>query len=83
MMNEEVIHKINTALAENFEVDPASITPDASMKETLDLDSLDYVDLVVLLEQHFGLKVKGSEFADIKTFGDFYRSVDQHTRQEE
>ena len=82
MMNEDIIKKINTVLAENFEIDPTSITPDALMKETLDLDSLDYVDLVVLLEQHFGLKVKGSEFADIKTFEDFYQYILKHTNQE-
>ena len=79
MMYEEIIDKINTALVENFEVDPVSITPDASMKETLNLDSLDYVDLVVLLEQHFGLMVKGSDFAEIHTFEDFYQYIFKHT----
>ena len=79
MTHEEIIDKINTVLAEDFEVEAASITPDASMKEVLDLDSLDYVDLVVMLEQHFGLKVKGSEFADIKTFDDFYQYIFKHT----
>jgi acyl carrier protein len=79
MTHEEIINKINTVLADDFEIDQASITPDASMKEVLDLDSLDYVDLVVLLEQHFGLKVKGSEFADILTFGDFYQYIFKHT----
>jgi len=79
MIHEEIIEKINTVLAEDFEVELESITPDASMKEVLDLDSLDYVDLVVLLEQHFGLKVKGSEFADIQTFGDFYQYIFKHT----
>ena len=79
MSHEEIIDKINTVLAEDFEVELESITPDASMKEVLDLDSLDYVDLVVLLEQHFGLIVKGSEFADIQTFGDFYQYIFKHT----
>ena len=78
MTHEEIINKINTLLAEDYEVEPESITPDASMKEVLDLDSLDYVDLVVLLEQHFGLRVKGSEFADIQTFGDFYQYIFKH-----
>jgi len=82
MTHEEIVNKINAALAEDFEVDQESITPDASMKEILDLDSLDYVDLIVLLEQHFGLKVKGSEFADIKTFEDFYQYILKHTNQE-
>ena len=79
MTHEEIIDTINSVLAEDFEVELESITPDASMKKVLDLDSLDYVDLVVLLEQHFGLKVKGSEFADIDTFGDFYQYIFNHT----
>jgi acyl carrier protein len=78
MTHEEIIKKINSVLAEDFEIDEANITPDASMKETLDLDSLDYVDLVVLLEQHFGLKVKGSEFADIQTFENLYQYIFKH-----
>jgi acyl carrier protein len=83
MTHEEIIDKINAVLAESFEIDRESITPDASLKETLDLDSLDYVDLVVLVEQHFGLKVKGSEFADIQTFGDFYQYIFQHIDRKE
>ena len=79
MTREEIINKINSVLAEDFEVELAEITPEASMKEVLDLDSLDYVDLVVLLEQHFGLKVKGSEFADIHTFADFYQYIFKNT----
>ena len=82
MTREDIINKINTVLAEDFEVDQESITPDASMKDVLDLDSLDYVDLVVLLEQNFGLKVKGSEFADIHTFGDFYQYIFKHINVE-
>jgi len=82
MTHEEIIDRINTVLAEDFEIDQTSITPDASMKEVLDLDSLDYVDLVVLLEQHFGLKVKSSEFADIQTFSDFYQYIFKHINSE-
>ena len=82
MTHEEIANKINTALAEDFEVDRESITPDASMKETLDLDSLDYVDLIVLLEQHFGLKVKGSDFAEIQTFGDLHQYIFKHIHRE-
>ncbi len=81
MTREEIVSKINIVLAEDFEVELESITPDASMKEVLDLDSLDYVDLVVLLEQNFGLKVKGSDFAEIVTFEDFYQYILKHIGQ--
>ncbi|HEX5153708.1 MAG TPA: phosphopantetheine-binding protein [Parafilimonas sp.] len=64
--------KINNFLAEEFEVDPERIIPGANLKETLDLDSLDYIDLVVVIENNFSFKVKPGDFANISTFSDFY-----------
>ncbi|MCO6461203.1 MAG: acyl carrier protein [Saprospiraceae bacterium] len=71
----QIIARINTFLSEEFEVEPSVITPEASIKDTLGLDSLDFVDLVVLIERHFGFKMAGEDFADIKTFEDFYNYV--------
>ena len=51
MTNEEIIEKIRTTLAEEFEVDIDVIQPDAPLMETLELDSLDLVDMVVLVEK--------------------------------
>lgn len=45
------------------------------LMETLELDSLDLVDMVVLVEKNFGFNVTGQDFADIKTFQDFYDLV--------
>ncbi|MBX2903506.1 MAG: acyl carrier protein [Chitinophagales bacterium] len=75
MTIEDVSHKINEFLAEEFETDIATITPDAPLKETLELDSLDYIDLVVILEGNFGIKVKQEEFTSIVTFNDLYQYV--------
>jgi acyl carrier protein len=75
MTNEEIIETINAFLIDEFEVDGDEISPDAPLKETLDLDSLDYVDLVVVIESNFGFKVKGEDFTDIHTFQDFYDYV--------
>lgn len=69
---EEIVLKINNFLAEEFEVDPERIIPGANLKETLDLDSLDYIDLVVVIENNFSFKVKPGDFANISTFSDFY-----------
>jgi acyl carrier protein len=82
MTRENIVEKINTVLSEDFEVELEKIIPEASMKEVLDLDSLDYVDLVVLLEQHFNLKIKGSDFAEIVTFEDFYQYILTHIGQQ-
>jgi acyl carrier protein len=72
MNNNEIIEKINAVLAEEFEVDPAIITPDAPLMETLDMDSLDLVDVVVLVEQSFGITLKGEDFVGMTTFQNFY-----------
>ncbi len=72
MEQAEIISKINSVLADEFEVEQNEFLPDAPLMQTLDLDSLDLVDMVVLIEQHFGILVKGSDFANIKTFQDFY-----------
>ena len=75
MGNEEIIEKIRTTLAEEFEVDIDLIQPDALLMQTLGLDSLDLVDMVVLVEQNFGFTITGNDFAGIKTFQDFYNLV--------
>ena len=70
--NEEIVRKINGFLVEEFEVDPSKITPDGTLKDTLELDSLDYIDLVVVIENNFSFKVKPEDFTGILTFQDFY-----------
>ncbi len=72
MDHNEIIAKINTVLAGEFEVDEAIIAPDAPLMETLDMDSLDLVDVVVLVEQNFGITLKGEDFVGMSTFQDFY-----------
>ncbi|MBC7423980.1 MAG: acyl carrier protein, partial [Ferruginibacter sp.] len=46
-----------------------------NLKETLGLDSLDYIDLVVVIESNFSFKVKPEEFTHIATLQDFYDYV--------
>jgi acyl carrier protein len=75
MNQQEIIEKINAFMVEDFEVDEQAITPEADLKATLDLDSLDYIDLVVAIEQNFGFKVKPEDFQTMHTIQDFYSYV--------
>ncbi len=75
MTEQEIIAKINEVLAEEFETDADSITPDAPLMQTLELDSLDLVDVVVLIESNFGVTLVGPDFVGIKTFEDFYNLI--------
>lgn len=75
MKKEEIIQKIRESLAEGFEVDIEEIRPEAELVPVLDLDSLDLVDLVVLVEKTFGIKVTSADFKGIKTFGNLYGMI--------
>ena len=75
MERQELIGKINSALADEFEVEESVITPDAPIKETLELDSLSLVDLVALIESNFGIKIEGTQVSVIKTFESLYDFV--------
>ncbi|MBL7933628.1 MAG: acyl carrier protein [Bacteroidia bacterium] len=83
MTKEEIKSKVNEFLVDEFEVDINKIQPDANMRETLDLDSLDYVDLVVVIESNFGFKVVGEDFINIHTFENFYDYCYQKVSQKE
>jgi acyl carrier protein len=82
MQNEEIIEKINTFLADEFEIDADKMLPEANLRETLDLDSLDYIDLVVVIESNFQIKVKPEDFINIVTFQDFYDYVIYNGKKE-
>lgn len=71
MTNEQIIEKIHGFLIEEFEVDAEKLVPEANLKDTLGLDSLDYIDLVVVIESNFAFKVRPEDFTDIATYQDF------------
>ncbi len=77
MTRNEIIEATKNFLSSEFEVDKDKIIPENNLKETLDLDSLDYVDLVVVIEENFGFKVTGEDFKDVVTFEDFFNLVEK------
>jgi acyl carrier protein len=77
MNRNEIIEATKNFLSTEFEVDRDKIVPENNLKETLDLDSLDYVDLVVVIEENFGFKVTGDDFKDVITFDDFFNLVEK------
>lgn len=77
-MNKEVIiEKIDAFLIDEFEVEQDDISPDANLKDTLGLDSLDFVDLVVAVESNFGVKLVGEDFVNILTLQNFYDLIER------
>ncbi|MBC6999318.1 acyl carrier protein [Cytophaga sp. FL35] len=76
MTKEEIVEKINLFLIDEFEVDEDEIKPEANLKEALDLDSLDFVDLVVAVESNFGVKLVGEDFINVHTLQNFYDLIE-------
>ena len=72
MKKSELIKTVNDFLIEEFEIEAGNIIPESNLQESLDLDSLDYVDLVVIIESTFGVKLTGEDFKTIVTLQDFY-----------
>jgi acyl carrier protein len=77
MKREDIILTTKQFLSEEFEVDATLILADSNLQQTLDLDSLDYVDLVVVIEENLGIKPTAEDFKTIETFNDFYDLVEQ------
>ncbi len=75
MTEKEIVAKINDVLCTGFELDSALLKPEARLKEDLQLDSLDAVDMLVYLEENFKIQVEGERLTEIKVLGDVYKLV--------
>lgn len=75
LTEEKIIQIINDFLHEEFEVERSKIVPSANLKDTLELDSLDYIDLVVVMEKNLHIKVDPSDLIDIHSIQDLYTYV--------
>lgn len=69
---EETVRKF---LLEDLEIDEDKVFPEAKLKEDMGIDSLDYVDIVVLVERNFGFKIKPEEMAEVKTMAQFVEYI--------
>ena len=75
MILNEIIKITNQVLVEEFEIEASTIKGEENFRETLDLDSLDYVDLVVFVEENFKVKLTAEDFQTVITFDDFYNLI--------
>ena len=76
MTDEQIIALINTSLSEEFELDPGDMVPEAHLFDDLELDSLDIVDMVIVLESAFHFKIREEEsIREIRTLGDIHNFV--------
>ena len=71
MNRTEIEEKVRNFLIEELEIEPDNIFPDAKLREDIGIDSLDFVDIVVIVEKNFGFKIKAEEMAGVDTFSKF------------
>jgi acyl carrier protein len=71
MTRAEIDKIVRRFLIEEIEVDEATIKPEAHLKNDLGIDSLDFVDIVVIVERNFGFKIKAEEMQGVTTLSQF------------
>ena len=78
MTREEIKTQVNSLLAEEFEIEESEFLPDASLKETLGLDSINLVDLIALVQSTYKITIPVADLPKIQTFDNLYDYIEQH-----
>ena len=78
MTRQEIIDQVNSLLEEEFEVEQSEFTPDANLKETLNLDSINLVDLIALVQMTYKITIPVEDLKKIQTFNNLYDYIEQH-----
>lgn len=78
MTRQEIIGQVNSLLEEEFEVEQSEFAPEANLKETLNLDSINLVDLIALVQFTYKITIPVEDLKKIQTFNDLYDYIEQH-----
>ncbi len=78
MNAEQIISKIDQIFVDEFELAPDLVVADSNLRDDLDLDSLDGVDLMVALEKQFGFRVDEKILLEMQTVGDIHNYIRDH-----
>ncbi len=78
MAKEEIFEKLKELVVDQLGVDDDEVTMEATMQGDLGADSLDLVDLVMSIEEEFGVKVSDEELEHIKTIGDIVDYIEEN-----
>ena len=76
MTRTEIEERVKAFLIDDLEIEEENIFPEAKLKEDMGIDSLDYVDIVVIVEKNFGFEIKPQEMSSVKTLAQFYDYIE-------
>lgn len=74
---ERIIKIVNQVLEEEFEIDAELLKPESLLNEDLGLDSLDAVDLIVMVDKQLGVRIEEEQARSIRTLEDVYKIIDE------
>ena len=77
---EEVTEIVNEFLIDEFEIEESQLIASALMKDDLDIESLDFVDIAVIVEKEFGIKVTSEDMIKIIKLEDLYNYILDHSQ---
>ena len=78
MTREEIITQVNSLLAEEFEIEESEFAPEANLKDTLNLDSINLVDLIALVQFNYKVTIPVEDLKKIQTFDNLYDYIFEH-----
>ena len=78
-MSSSLFERVQGVVTEQLGVEPEKVTPDAEFVQDLNADSLDLVELIMQLEEEFGVEISDEEAENIKTVGDALEYIQEHT----
>ena len=73
-----VLDQIKEILKDTMDIDESKITLDAKLKEDLELDSLDSVELIMSAEEEFGIEIPDEDVMNFKTVNDIVKYIEEH-----
>ena len=73
--------RLKRIISEQLGVDESQVTPSASFEEDLNADSLDLVELIMSLEEEFGVEISEEDAEKIRTVGDASEYIREHAAE--
>jgi len=77
-VNSEILEKVKKIIADKLDIEEDKITPESSFLDDLGADSLDIVELIMELEEEFGIEIPDEDAEKIRTVADAVKYIEEH-----
>lgn len=80
---DRIIEIVNSVLEEEFEIEPGLLRPEALLYEDIGLDSLDAVDLIVIVDKELGVRIEEEDARELRTLEDVYTIIGELLKEKQ